>query len=733
MTFWNEEIKDHWMKINHLLNLETNSQRKYLDEEMGQEAGKPAWPKPAGGYQTITGRRYGRRHAYISFRPTLAKQENSSKENSGECGGMEMNSVHKENALSSTGAISSTLHTIFPAANNSVLPEINGATIFKEGSGRKNAASKKGIDTAGCSFKMLEDEQISSNNSENGSGPKKSSEACAWPTLEDNETCPRSPAGPGFVNIDSYEPESNGGEEDDLSVDSSIGTRPGLQKRLDNMICELEKEFDYLSGLHSYLYTKSCEEVEPVPRNGCCGTDLEESSENNRMFQRRLSRLTEESLDKSKCDEKLNELDIAEAASTPVSDRSIQISDGNNDQGSSSSEMVVRPKVRKQHGEGNLERRKRSQSDDSKHGTSRPKKPLDGQWSANTPFLMTHTEKVSKESRCESARTESASKGAKQAEGKKKAIELQSCKHDEEDDLWEDFEELQKSCASFGKDDDSSECSEGEWSPTWTSDSAVDKEQSSSDESWETLPGLDEPEHEIQSSSSSSLDDVPELNFHSEEQASLEDGEIPWLPYQEETDSSSDDDTDGMSQFVHPGLFMLDGNNNFEDDSSVSEDFDAEWRLLDEFGEGFGVAQAFSYVDPQMLTYMALEERLAQAMEAALAHLESLAIDVEQAHPPATEEIIDCLPQITVLEDHHGQEQCCAICCCEYMKDEIATELPCRHVFHKSCVTRWLQKSATCPVCRHVLSPALPDSTVATTFVLDHDTPPSTHSAAGTR
>ncbi|XP_041087427.1 E3 ubiquitin-protein ligase Praja-2 [Polyodon spathula] len=701
---------------------------------MGQEGGKSAWPKPAGGYQTITGKRYGRRHAYISFRPTLAKQENSSKENNGECGGMEMNSVPKENALSSTGAISSTLHTIFPAANNSVVPEINGATIFKEGSGRKNAVSKKGTEAAGCSSKMLlEDEQTVSNNAENGSRPKKSSEACAWPTLEDNETCSRSPAGLGFVNIDSYESDSSGGKEDDSSVDSSIGTRPGLQKRLNNMICELEKEFDYLSGLHSYLYTKSCEEVEPVPKNGCCGTDLEESNESNRMFQGRLSRLTEESLDKSSlCDMKQNELDGAEAAITPVSDCSIELFDGNSDQGSLSSEMVVRPKVRKQNGEDNLERRKQSQSDDSKHGTSIQKKHWDGQWSSNTPFLMTRTEKVSKESRCESAHTESASKGAMQAERKKKATELLSCKLDEEDDLWEDFEELKKCCASFGKDD-SSECSEGEWSPTWTSDSAVDKEQSSSDESWETLPGLDEPEHEILSSSSSSLDDVPELNFHSEEQASLEEGEIPWLPYQEETDSSSDDDTDGMSQFLHPGLFMLDGNNNFEDDSSVSEDFDAEWRLLDEFGEGFGVAQAFSYVDPQMLTYMALEERLAQAMEAALAHLESLAIDVEQAHPPATEEIIDRLPQVAVLEDHHGQEQCCAICCCEYMKDEIATELPCRHVFHKSCVTRWLQKSGTCPVCRHVLSPALPDCAVATTFVLDHDTPPSTHSAAGTR
>ncbi len=40
------------------------------------------------------------------------------------------------------------------------------------------------------------------------------------------------------------------------------------------------------------------------------------------------------------------------------------------------------------------------------------------------------------------------------------------------------------------------------------------------------------------------------------------------------------------------------------------------FRFLDEFGDGFGMAQAISYVDhSQLLTYMALEERLAQAME----------------------------------------------------------------------------------------------------------------------
>ena len=49
-----------------------------------------------------------------------------------------------------------------------------------------------------------------------------------------------------------------------------------------------------------------------------------------------------------------------------------------------------------------------------------------------------------------------------------------------------------------------------------------------------------------------------------------------------------------------------------------------------------------------------------------------------------------------------GQDQCCAICCCEYVKDEITTELPCHHIFHKICVTLWLRKVSLlfcAPVC----------------------------------
>lgn len=69
------------------------------------------------------------------------------------------------------------------------------------------------------------------------------------------------------------------------------------------------------------------------------------------------------------------------------------------------------------------------------------------------------------------------------------------------------------------------------------------------------------------------------------DQSALEEGELPWPPFPEgavssSSSSSSDEEADASSHFVHPGLFMLDGNNNLEDDSSVSEDLDAEWRSV---------------------------------------------------------------------------------------------------------------------------------------------------------
>lgn len=39
------------------------------------------------------------------------------------------------------------------------------------------------------------------------------------------------------------------------------------------------------------------------------------------------------------------------------------------------------------------------------------------------------------------------------------------------------------------------------------------------------------------------------------------------------------------------------------------------FSLLDEFGDGLGLAQAIPYMDPQFLTFTALERRLREAME----------------------------------------------------------------------------------------------------------------------
>ncbi|XP_021566073.1 E3 ubiquitin-protein ligase Praja-1-like isoform X2 [Carlito syrichta] len=252
---------------------------------------------------------------------------------------------------------------------------------------------------------------------------------------------------------------------------------------------------------------------------------------------------------------------------------------------------------------------------------------------------------------------------------------------------------------------------------------------SSSSKSWETLSGNEEREPQesqvsarpnLSPSTSATagagagstgpnyLEEAREPPLQEDDQASLEEGEIPWLQYND-NESSSEGDNDSGPGLMHPGVFMLDGNSNVEDDSSVSEDLDVDWSLFDGFADGPGVAEAISYVDPQFLTYMALEERLTQAMETALEHLESLAVDVEVANPPASKESIDALPKILVTDDHGvlGQDMCCPICCSEYVKGEVATELPCHHYFHKPCVSIWLQKSGTCPVCRCMYPPQL--------------------------
>ncbi|XP_070599048.1 E3 ubiquitin-protein ligase Praja-2 isoform X2 [Erythrolamprus reginae] len=694
---------------------------------MGQEAGKPTWPKPAGGYQTITGRRYGRRHAYVSFRPSLMNQERYSNQHTEECEGLELDNVLKENLLCSSPHV---------PVDSSLLPNLGS----EEPDCEPDSNQAINIDTSMFSPTCynLFDRQNVANNENSNDNVKSTSQEC-------NDFHGQN--GIAFVNIDSYEPDSSDGEDDAFQCAITLAKEETelFQEKLDNMLSRFEKDMDSFSDLQSHLssfshntISKSFEDLRLVPFRRLS------SIESDTVYQNKsLSKISnEETLAKNNL-VSTYDLEQRNSSTTEPTIRShvgicnaLSTTSRKVDQ-ENSAELVVRPKVRKQNPVSEIDKKKSVMNTEEEKRSSK-------MWTDNMDDQQCNAEIISKHNKEKKSNVVFDPKEYELAEKKiqnqlrKENISLQEKSKIDDSAFWDEFEDCGRNLYSSIKDeDDSSECSDGEWPASLPSYfSMTVKDQSSSDESWETLPGKEEQEPEEQSDSSAVEEEHNEFGFQTREQTSLEDGEIPWLQYHEEIESSSDEENDQASHFVHPGFFMLDGNNNLEDDSSMSEDLDVEWRLLDEFGDGLGVAQAISYVDPQFLTYMALEERLAQAMETALAHLESLAIDVEQAHPPASKESIDCLPQIIITEDHNavGQEQCCAICCSEYIKEEIVTELPCRHFFHVTCITLWLQKSGTCPVCRHVLPPGLSESSAPLfTFLPDQDSTPSVQSASGTQ
>ncbi|XP_048483966.1 E3 ubiquitin-protein ligase AMFR isoform X2 [Plutella xylostella] len=70
---------------------------------------------------------------------------------------------------------------------------------------------------------------------------------------------------------------------------------------------------------------------------------------------------------------------------------------------------------------------------------------------------------------------------------------------------------------------------------------------------------------------------------------------------------------------------------------------------------------------------------------------------------------------LRALTMHHypvvpGEGDTCAICW-DAMKD--ARQLPCKHLFHSSCLTVWLQQDPSCPTCRRALLPPAPPAAPA--------------------
>ena len=56
------------------------------------------------------------------------------------------------------------------------------------------------------------------------------------------------------------------------------------------------------------------------------------------------------------------------------------------------------------------------------------------------------------------------------------------------------------------------------------------------------------------------------------------------------------------------------------------------------------------------------------------------------------------------LGDGSSERGLCAICLSSYSSSEGRSTLPCKHTYHSRCITEWLSRNPTCPLCRAVAS-----------------------------
>ncbi|KAF3917430.1 hypothetical protein ABW21_db0207217 [Orbilia brochopaga] len=75
------------------------------------------------------------------------------------------------------------------------------------------------------------------------------------------------------------------------------------------------------------------------------------------------------------------------------------------------------------------------------------------------------------------------------------------------------------------------------------------------------------------------------------------------------------------------------------------------------------------------------------------------------APPPASEESIRSLPKVKVTQAEVDEGTECVVCQDEFKVQEEVVKLPCRHIYHDECVTRWLETHDACPICRTPITP----------------------------
>ncbi|XP_016083997.2 E3 ubiquitin-protein ligase Praja-2 [Ornithorhynchus anatinus] len=663
------------------------------------------------GYQTITGRRYGRRFAYVNFRPTSTDQARPVSQQCEEYQGPGQEDDQNERATTSIALDQE--HLILSDSFIEVAEsEIPISQVTEESSLMPSVVQSREI--SGINSYV----EISSEDSLEDFSPLKD------PVVISSE------------DTDSFESDSSEDESNQVFL-SSVKENPRefqeISFKLGNegtSFCSVQTNYYGVPPQSSGL-NQDFEAVGPVPLGKYSDSEKDFGPQNIQGPTSKVEADAKKFLASRSYE--MQRMVVEEISVSPESINSeLNASGGNNEVGASS-EFVVRPKIRNREYLNRLDQNDALSSDEEEGYSAK-------RWRGN-PEPQPSTSGVSLGSSAgKQAPRMFFGQGNKAGERKETAPAQINAEHEilqEEQPVgdgataWKCFEADPKSNTNVENspecvDPSSSECVDPAGSrmelPSLYADENL---ESSSDESFETLSVRRQPETELLLSSDS--EESPEFPIQEELQISLEEADLTLVHICEAAPSNIEDESD-------PSVIgEFGGDDDIEDDISFGDDFDLEWRLLDEYESRYGTIPTFFPEDPDILSYVTMEDRLNQAMEAAVAHLEYLITEGEQICPPASTESIDMLPDIIVTADQLAMDLTCTICCQEFVENDVITKLPCNHYFHKLCIAAWLQKSATCPVCRYVFAfQAFGRVAAATTSFAANDEAPGSASEATT-
>ena len=64
--------------------------------------------------------------------------------------------------------------------------------------------------------------------------------------------------------------------------------------------------------------------------------------------------------------------------------------------------------------------------------------------------------------------------------------------------------------------------------------------------------------------------------------------------------------------------------------------------------------------------------------------------------------LTDAARQLLVPVTEYDRQENCPICI-EKFDENIIIKMPCTHLFHKTCIDSWIERNASCPICRDVI------------------------------